>query len=94
LQLVGLKILDDLKKTHATVRGPLDSWQKEVEEAQWNSPQDIKNRFASASFLEKNKVIFNIKGQRYRVAVLVNYERKIVMVEWVGTHAEYSKIYC
>jgi mRNA interferase HigB len=93
LRLVGIKILDDLKKNHAIVRGPLDAWRKEVEEANWSSSQDIKYKFASASFLENNQVIFNIKGKRYRVVIKVDYERKIVLVEWAGTHAEYSKKY-
>ncbi len=63
----------------------------EVEEAEWNGSADIKARFPSASFLSENRVIFNIKGNKYRIEVKVSYEVKVVLVMWIGTHAEYSK---
>jgi mRNA interferase HigB len=51
----------------------------------------VKNRYPSASFLSDNKVIFNIKGNNYRLVIKAKYEKGIVLIEWVGTHAEYSK---
>lgn len=69
----------------------LEAWRAEVEAAQWQVPQDIKNRYGSADFLADNRVIFNIKGKRYRLVVKVRHQNGIVMIEWVGTHAEYSK---
>lgn len=91
MQLVGLLKLDAFKRTHADSRGPLDAWQTEVESARWNGSQEIKNRYPSASFLADNRVIFNIKGNTYRLVVKARYQNGIVLIEWIGTHAEYDK---
>lgn len=91
MQLLGLIKLDDFKRTHADARSPLDAWRVEVELAQWTGPQDIKNRYPSASFLSDNRVIFNIKGNTYRLVVKARYQNGLVLVEWIGTHAEYDK---
>lgn len=91
MQLVGLIKLDAFKQAHADSRGPLDAWQAEVEDAKWTGPQDIKNHYQGASFLSDNRVIFNIKGNTYRLVVKARYQNGIVLIEWVGTHAEYDK---
>lgn len=91
MQLLGLPTLDDYKRKHAETRGPLDAWRCEVEKAQWSGPGDVKIRYPSASLLADNRVIFNIKGNSYRLVVKIRYQNGIVLVEWVGTHAEYSK---
>lgn len=91
MQLVGLIKLDDFKRAHADARGPLDQWVIAVKAAQWQSSHDIKNEYPNASFLADNVVIFNIKGNRYRLAVKVKYKNGIVFVEWIGAHAEYDK---
>jgi mRNA interferase HigB len=91
MQLLGLPKLEAFKETHADSRGPLNAWRSEVETTQWNGPQDVKDRYPSASFLADNRVIFNIKGNTYRLVVKVRYQNEIVLIEWVGTHAEYDK---
>ncbi len=91
MQLVNTPILEALKASHADARGALDAWRAEVEQATWSTPQDIKDRYATASFLSGNRVIFNIKGNSYRLAVKVRFQNGIVMIEWGGTHAEYDK---
>jgi len=55
------------------------------------TPKYIKNNYRTASFLENNRVIFNIKGNEYRLVVKVRYENEIVYIEWIGTHQEYDK---
>ena len=92
MRLVGLLKLEDFKRKHAATRGPLDAWRMEVEAAQWTGPRDIKSRHATASFLPDDRIIFNIKGNSYRLVVKVRYQNGIVMLEWIGTHAEYSKL--
>jgi mRNA interferase HigB len=79
-------------RKHADAKGPLAAWFADAEQAQWRNPADIKQRYASASFLTGNVVIFNIKGNRYRLAVRVNYTAGLVLVKWFGTHAEYDKM--
>ena len=89
--IVGRDKLDKLKQKHADCRTWIDNWLSEVEEAQWTGPNDIKARYSSASFLADRMVIFNVKGNSYRVEVQVAYGTKVVAVRWAGTHAEYDK---
>lgn len=58
----------------------------------WRGPADIKQTFASASFLANNRVVFNIGGNNYRLIVEVSYKRHLIFVRFIGTHAEYDKI--
>jgi mRNA interferase HigB len=76
---------------HADARRPVQAWLAEAECDRWTGPKDIKRRFASASILADNVVIFNIKGNRYRLAVKVHFSSGIVLVKWFGTHAEYDR---
>jgi len=78
-------------KAHGDSKLALQAWYREVAAANWQIPQDIKDRYPSASFLHNNFVIFNIKGNRYRLEVRVNYAASVVGIEWIGTHAQYSK---
>lgn len=101
MRLLGVPKLEEFKKAHADTRGALDAWRKEVEQANWQTSQDIKRRYPSADFLAGNRVIFNIKGNSYRLVVKVRYQADVaqdgvaqegtVLVEWIGTHAEYDK---
>lgn len=91
MRILGLPIIEAFKREHASSRGPLDSWRAEVERENWKTPQDIKRRYRTADFLADSRVIFDIKGNAYRLVVKVRYQNGLVVVEWVGTHAEYSK---
>jgi mRNA interferase HigB len=71
---------------------PLRSWFKEVENAEWKSPADLKKLYHSADFLGKGRIVFNIGGNKYRLVVWVKYSIKLVLIKWVGTHEEYNKI--
>jgi mRNA interferase HigB len=91
MRILGLPLIDEFKLRAPEARGALDAWRNEVASADWQRPQDIKDRYRSADFLADNRVIFNIKGKSYRLVVKVRYQNGLVQVEWVGTHAEYSK---
>ena len=91
MRILGLPVLEAFKKNHAASRGSLDAWQTDVEREDWKTSQDIKRRYRSADFLPDNRVICNIKGNSYRLVVKVRYQNGLVVVEWVGTHAEYDK---
>lgn len=91
MKVVGRQVLDEFKRRHADARSQVDAWLAEVEDADWDSPNDIKARFASASFLPNNRVIFNLKGNSYRLDVKVTYKTKVVLIKRIGTHAEYDK---
>lgn len=91
MRIVGRQILTDFAAEHADIRPALNAWRAELEEAHWRSTKDIKARYPSASFVGENRVIFNIKGNKYRVEVKVNFENEVVLVTRIGTHSEYSK---
>lgn len=91
MRILNLPRLEEYKQAHADIRGQLDAWRNEVECETWQTPQDIKRRYKSVDFLADNRVIFNIKGNSYRLVVQVRYRGGIVLIEWIGTHAEYSK---
>ena len=91
MKVVGLKQLEDFSREHTDARSQIDAWLQEAKEAQWSRPKDIKDRYASASFLSENRVIFNIKGNSYRLEVKVGYKNQVVLITRISTHAQYSK---
>ncbi|NEX15789.1 MAG: type II toxin-antitoxin system HigB family toxin [Halochromatium sp.] len=91
MKVVGRDRLEAFWSRHAAAKGALETWFDEAKKATWAKPQDIKDRYRSASFLADNRVIFNIRGNRYRLVVKVRYRNGIVLIEWVGTHAQYDK---
>jgi len=91
MKVLGRDKLVTFYRKHADSKPALEAWLVEADDANWTSPQDIKKRYRSADFLADNRVIFNIKGNHYRLVVKVRYQNGIAVVEWVGTHAEYDK---
>ncbi len=71
---------------------PLKAWFAEATTSAWKSPADIKGRYRSASFVADNRVVFNIGGNKHRLVVHVNYKLGIVLIKFVGSHAEYDEI--
>lgn len=91
MKVLNRELLEAFAKKHAQAKGALNSWREEASKADWKTPQDIKNRYNSADILGGDRVIFNIKGNHFRLAVKVRYRSGIVLIEWVGTHADYDK---
>jgi len=90
MKLIGKQILTDFKDKHADVRSQIESWEAEVEEAQWNSPVDLKRRYPKASLLKDQHVVFNVCWNKYRLLVQVGYKTNIVLIKKIGTHKEYN----
>jgi mRNA interferase HigB len=88
--LVGKRLLTDFARKHATAREAIAAWTLEVEAAAWRSGVDVKARFASVSFVGNDRMVFNLKGNHFRLDVQVNYSAQIVLVRRIGTHAEYD----
>lgn len=91
-----MEVYDQIKlvlfgNRHADARNALHAWHNVVKNSTWTTPHDIKARFNGADFLSGNRVIFNIKGNHYRLVAQIDYGRASVAIEWVGTHAEYDK---
>jgi mRNA interferase HigB len=78
--------------THKDCEQQLKSWYREAKESHWSGPAEIKREYPSASFLKGNRVVFNIKGNHYRLIVKINYDYGMVWIRFIGTHAAYDKI--
>jgi len=94
MKTIGIKILVDYctKEGKGDAKIAITSWIKIVQNANWRSPLDIKSQWPKASIIAHNRVVFNIAGNKHRLIVKVNYEAKVVIVRFVGTHAEYNRI--
>lgn len=92
MNVISKKTLILFYENHPQAKTPLEVWHSDVRKAQWESPDQVKRDYASASFLRDNRVVFNIKGNDYRLIVHIDYKRKIVRVKFIGTHSEYDKI--
>jgi mRNA interferase HigB len=79
-------------KDQRSVKAALESWFHEVRRAKWNNSADIKAVYASASIIGAERVVFNIKGNAYRLVTAVDYQRAIIFIKWLGTHREYDNI--
>ena len=80
------------KPDYSDAEQPLRAWYAEAKDARWSNPNDIKGQFHSASIIGKNRVVFNIKGNKYRLIVAIKYDFQIVYIRFVGTHKEYDAI--
>lgn len=92
MNVISKKTLILFYENHPQAKTPLEVWHSDARKAQWESPDQIKREYSSASFLRDNRVVFNIKGNDYRLIVHIDYKRKIVRVKFIGTHSEYDKI--
>jgi len=87
------KKFQDFGRKHPQVELPLSTWYSLAKHSEWKKPDDIKQMFgANMDFLEDNRVIFDISGNKYRLVVHVSYEFRRVLIKSVGTHAEYDRI--
>lgn len=91
MRVLGTGKLEKFSKIHANCRSAISAWKEGVEKSEWQTSHGVKSRYPSASILSDNRVIFNLKGNKYRLVVKVRYEGSTVVVLWVGTHAEYDK---
>ena len=73
-------------------KAQLEAWYEEVVKANWATPQELKAQFSHASILKNNRVVFNIKGNNYRLVVKINYPYHIIYVRFIGTHSQYDEI--
>jgi mRNA interferase HigB len=79
-------------RLRSSVKRHLDAWYAEVEKATWSGPAELKAQFGSASIVSGERVVFNIKGNDYRLVVAINYHYQILLIIWLGSHKEYDQI--
>jgi len=92
VRVISKKKLKEFWENHNEVKQQLQSWYKEAINANWDNPNNIKLEYPTASFLMDNRVVFNIKGNKYRLIIKINYDYHMVWIRFVGTHSEYDKI--
>lgn len=92
MRIIALGRLRDYWRKRPLAEKPLRNWYAEASRASWRTPADIKAAHRNASFLANNRVVFNIKGNDYRLIVAVHYNRGRMFIRFVGTHEEYDRI--
>ena len=90
--MIAVKNLKDKMVKHPDARDALEVWIAVVRAATWQSPSDVKSYDVAASFVANDRVVFNIRGNKYRLIVGMNYEAQIVFVKFFGTHAQYDRV--
>jgi mRNA interferase HigB len=79
-------------KDQPALKAGLDAWFAEASKAVWSSTADVKRRYATASIVSAHRIVFNIKGNDYRLVVSVDFEKAIIWIKWVGAHRDYDRI--
>jgi len=80
------------QKGQAALKAALDTWYHEVSKANWTSMADVKQRYAHASIINAERIVFNIKGNDYRLIVAIHFAKATLWIKWIGTHREYDGI--
>lgn len=91
-RIIAKRTLREFWVKHANSEQYLKTWHETAKNSKWNSPNDVKNTYVNASILKNNRVVFNIKGNSYRLIVKFNYLKQWAFIRFIGTHAEYDKI--
>jgi mRNA interferase HigB len=92
MRVIAIKYLRDFWLRHPDVEQPLRAWLTEAGRAEWKIPADITAQFTTASVLKSRRVVFNIKGNDYRLVAAVAYQFGAVYIKFIGTHAAYDRI--
>ena len=91
-RIIAKRTLREFWKKHADSEQYLKTWYETAKNSNWTSPNQIKQTYINASILKDSRVVFNIKGNSYRLVVKFNFDRQWAFIRFVGTHAEYDKI--
>lgn len=90
MKLIGIAVIDEASILHPTAKKPLDIWRALVQEAQWKTPHELKAQFGRADILGGKQVVFDIKGNDFRLLVKVDYQIGLIIIKKFGTHKEYD----
>ena len=93
MRIISRKALREFWEKQTDAQKALEAWYADTKQANWKNPSDVKNVYQNVSFVANDRVVFNIKGNRYRLVVVIIYKHGIVYIRFVGTHSEYDKIY-
>ena len=93
MRIISKKKLKDFWSKYSDAEQPLRAWHAKAKLSEWNTSSDIKEAYRNASFVTNNRVIFNIKGNKYRLVVAINYSFGIIIyIRFIGDHKDYDKL--
>lgn len=91
-RIIAKRTLREFLQKHADAEQYLKTWYETVKNSNWKSPNEVKQTYINASILKDSRIVFNIKGNSYRLIMKFNFERQWAFIRFVGTHTEYDKI--
>lgn len=91
MRVISRKLLKLFWEKYPDSEEHLKAWYQIASKAEWKTPQDVKAQYGNASILQDGRVVFNIKGNHYRLVVWINYDFFTIYVRFIGTHKEYDK---
>jgi mRNA interferase HigB len=98
MRIIARRALRDFVESRAghkdqpALKASLDAWFDEVRKSEWRSAADVKRLYATASIVSSDRIVFNIKGNSYRLVVAVDFEKSILRVKWIGAHEASDRI--
>ncbi|WP_299355735.1 type II toxin-antitoxin system HigB family toxin [Mucilaginibacter sp.] len=92
MRVIAKSTLREFWEKHSDCEQQLKSWYQEASRANWRNSNEIKTEYPSASILQDNRIVFNIKGNNYRLIIRINFAYQMIWIRFVGTHSEYDKI--
>jgi mRNA interferase HigB len=91
-RIFAKRTLGEFWEKHTDSEQYLKTWYDTAMSNEWKSPTDVKNNYANASILKNSRIVFNIKGNAYRLVAKFNFEKQWIFIRFIVTHNEYDKI--
>jgi mRNA interferase HigB len=92
MRIIAKKTLRDFWEKYPDSQESLENWYYEATKSDWSTPQQVKDKFRNASIIADNRVVFNIKGNDYRLIVRINYPHRLIYIKFIGTHKQYDAV--
>ena len=92
MRIIAKRALREFWERRPDAERALSDWYRLVEKSDRSTPSEIRESFPDASFVGGNRVVFNIRGNRFRLITWISYRWSVVYIKWIGTHAEYDRI--
>jgi mRNA interferase HigB len=92
MRVIAKSALKAFWEKHPDAQGPLQAWYDHVQRADWKLPRDVQQDYGADAVLQNNRAVFNLKGNRYRLVVQINYHAGIIFIRFIGAHADYNRI--
>lgn len=92
MRIISKKVLREFWETHPNAKAAIQAWYEDALRGEWRTPLEVKNIYSNASIIAGNRVVFNIKGNDYRLVVKIHYDRGQIYIRFVGTHRAYDAI--